>query len=83
MRAMYKLLQLLKEHYGDKLEVSVVDHRNPLSIWYSIRYWAWLTSWVLNGKKAFEGIPELGELKHLIDEALETKLLTPVVNGHS
>jgi len=37
-------------------------------LWYAIRYGAWASfSWILNGKKVFVGIPELGVLEHLID----------------
>jgi len=70
---MWKLLQSLKERYGDKLEVSVVDFRNPIVLWYALRYQAWATysTWILNRKKIFEGIPQLEELERLIDAELE------------
>jgi len=72
MRAMRDLLQSLEERYGDKVRISVVDPRNPLVLWYAIRYGAWATfsTWVLNGKKIFEGIPKFEELKRLIDSEL-------------
>ena len=70
---MRKLLQSLKERYGDKLDVSVVDPRSPLVLWYALRYQAWATffTWVLNSKKIFHGIPQLEELERLIDAELE------------
>jgi len=69
---MWDLLRSLKERYGDKLYVSVVDTRNPLALWDVFRYWAWspLSTWILNHKKVFEGIPEVTEMEHLIDVEL-------------
>ena len=71
---MVELLRSLKERYGDKLHISVVDPRNPLVLWYAIRYGAWATfsTWILNSKKIFKGIPELEELERLIDLELKT-----------
>ena len=73
MRAMRELLRTLKERYGESVHISVVDPRNPLVLWYAIRYRAWATfsTWILNGKKIFEGIPELEKLERLIDYELE------------
>ena len=73
MHTMQKLLQSLKERYGDKVHISVVDPRNPLVLWYAIRYRAWATfsTWILNNRKIFAGIPELKELERLIDLELE------------
>ena len=70
---MWRLLRSLKERYGDKLDVSVVDPRNPLELWDIFRYRAWATfsTWILNSKKFFEGIPKLEELERLIDAALK------------
>jgi len=70
---MWELLRSLKERYGDRVQISVVDPRNPLVLWYAIRYRAWasFSTWVLNSKKIFEGIPELEELERLIDFELE------------
>ena len=70
---MRELLRSLRERYGDKARISVVDPRNPLVLWYAIRYGAWASfSWILNGKKIFVGIPELEELERLIDLELQT-----------
>ena len=75
-RAMWKLLGSLKERYGNKLDVSVVDPRTPLVLWYALRYQAWATysTWVLNRKKIFQGIPQPDELERLIDAELECQL---------
>ena len=69
---MRDLLQSLEKRYGNNVRISVVDPRNPLILWYSIRYGAWATfsTWILNGKKIFEGIPKFEELKRLIDSEL-------------
>ena len=70
------LLKSLKERYGDKLEVTVVDPRNPLALWDIIRYRAWMPNfaWIVNRKKTFEGIPGLEELERSIDVALGVAL---------
>jgi len=72
-RDMWELLRLLKERYGNKICISVVDPNNPIVLWYAIRYGAWasFTSWVLNGKKISEGNPKLEELEHLVDSELK------------
>ena len=69
---MNELFKSLKERYGDKVNISVVDPRNPLVLWYAIRYGAWatFTTWVLNGRKVFEGIPKPEELERFIDSEL-------------
>ena len=66
---MRELLRSLKERYGERVHISVVDPRNPFVLWYAIRYGAWATfsTWILNGKKIFEGIPGLEELERLIN----------------
>ena len=66
-------MRSLKERYGDRLDVSVVDPRNPLALWDVIRYWAWspCTAWIVNHKKIFVGIPEFEELERVIDDALK------------
>ena len=66
-------MRSLKERYGDKLDVSVVEPRNPLALWDIIRYWAWspCTAWIVNRKKIFEGVPELEELERRVDAALK------------
>ena len=72
-RAIWELLGSLKERYGNKICISVVDSRNPIVLWYAIRYGAWatFTTWVLNRKKIFQGIPQPEELERLIDAELE------------
>jgi len=72
---MRELLRSMKERYGDKLEVSVVDPRNPLVFWYALRYQAWgsFTTWILNSKRIFKGIPKPEELERLIDAELERR----------
>ena len=71
---MHGLFQSLKKRYGSKVDISVVDPRNPLVLWYAIRYGAWatFTTWILNGKKIFKGIPQPEELERFIDSELGT-----------
>ena len=75
MRVMYEHFRAVGERYGGKVRISLVDPRNPLVLWYALRYGAWasFTTWVLNGKKIFEGIPKLEELERLIDAELGTE----------
>ena len=63
----------MEKRYGGKVSISVVDPRNPFVLWYAIRYGAWatFTTWLLNGKKVFEGIPKVEELEYLINSELE------------
>ena len=70
--ALWALLRSLRERYGDKISISVVNPSNPIVLWYAIRYGAWaaFTTWILNNKTIFKGIPELEELVRLIDAAL-------------
>jgi len=70
---MRELLRSLEARYGDKVRISVVDPRNPFVLWYAIRYGAWgsFSTWILDGKKIFEGIPKFEELERLIGSALE------------
>ena len=75
-RAMWELLRLLKERYGDKICISVVDSRSPIVLWYAIRYGAWstFTTWILNGRKIFEVIPKREELERIIDSELQSRV---------
>lgn len=68
-----RLLRALRERYGERLDVSVVDPRNMLALWDNIRFRIRPSrpAWILENKKLFEGIPELGELQSAIDATLE------------
>lgn len=68
-----EILRVLRDRYGDKVEVSLVDPRNMLAFWDNIRYRIRpaAPAWILGGKKIFEGIPGLAELQRALDLALE------------
>ncbi|MDR1874069.1 MAG: hypothetical protein LBQ90_03520 [Synergistaceae bacterium] len=68
-----KLLCAIRERYGEKVDVSVVDPRNILAFWDNIRFRVRPSTpvWVLDRKKVFEGVPELENLQGVLDAALE------------
>ena len=67
-----RLLRALRERYGERLDVSVVDPRNMLALWDNIRFRVRPSkpAWILENKKLFEGIPELDDLQRAIDAAM-------------
>lgn len=67
-----RLLRALRERYGERLDVSVVDPRNMLALWDNIRFRIRPSrpAWILENRKCFEGIPDLDELQNLIDAAM-------------
>ena len=67
-----KLLSAINKHYGDKVEISVVNPSGFTAIWDSFRLKIKpeTPAWVLGGKKIFEGIPSLSELQSALDVAL-------------
>ncbi|MDR1932828.1 MAG: hypothetical protein LBQ57_08420 [Spirochaetales bacterium] len=66
------LLRAIQEHYGKRLEVSVIDPRNITALWDAIRYRIKLgtPAWVLGRRKIFQGVPEFEKLKEAIDAVL-------------
>jgi hypothetical protein len=73
IEAVGALLRALRERYGNKVEVSIVDPRNLLAFWDNIRFQIRpaMPAWILGRKKIFEGIPNLAELQRLLDLELE------------
>jgi hypothetical protein len=67
-----ELLRALKERYGERLDVSVVNPRNIMAFWDNIRYGVRpsVPVWVLDRKKVYEGLPDLAHLQSLIDEKM-------------
>ena len=72
MRSVNALVRSLKNRYGNKIDVSIIDPSSILSLWHHIRYKLnpSLPAWVLDRKKIFDGVPELSDLEHAIDEKL-------------
>jgi hypothetical protein len=68
------LLRALRDRYGDRLEVFLVDPRNILALWDTFRFRIRpaLPAWILGRRKIFEGIPDLKELQALIDAELDS-----------
>jgi hypothetical protein len=66
----------VKERYGDRVDISVVDPRNILALWDNFRYQVRPSrpTWVLDRKKIYDGVPELNDLTRALDEKLDKKL---------
>jgi hypothetical protein len=64
-----ELLRNLRERYGSRLDVSIVDPRNILSLWDNIRYSVRASRpvWILDRKKIGEGVLNLADLQNAID----------------
>ncbi|MDR1377673.1 MAG: hypothetical protein LBJ36_01275 [Synergistaceae bacterium] len=63
----------LERRYGNRLDMSVKDPSDLLSLWDVFRYRVRsdVPTWILEGKKVFEGIPDLDQLSNAIDAQLE------------
>ena len=66
------LLSGIRETFGDKVRISVMDPRSIFSFFDLFRYRVRGTDpvWILNGKKAFEGVPSREELQQSIQRLL-------------
>ena len=66
------MLRSLRERYGSRLDVSIVDPRNILSLWDNIRYSVRASKpvWILDRKKIGEGVLNLADLQNAIDEKI-------------
>jgi hypothetical protein len=67
-----ELLCAVRERYGDKVDISIVDPRNVLTLWDNIRYQVRPARpvWVLDRQKICDGLPELADLQEAIDKKL-------------
>ena len=63
------ILADLRKKYGDALEISIIDPRSIISILDNIRYNVKSSrpTWVLDGRKIFEGIPSWEDLEKSIN----------------
>ncbi|MDR2179826.1 MAG: hypothetical protein LBP21_05930 [Synergistaceae bacterium] len=59
--------------YGSRLDVSIVDPRNIVSLWDNIRYGVRVAqpTWILDRKKIGEGVLNLEYLQNAIDEKIK------------
>ena len=66
------ILQKTREQYGESVEISVMDPRSIFSFIDNIRYNIKGTdpTWIVNGKKVFEGVPSWEEWEKALKEAL-------------
>jgi hypothetical protein len=67
-----ELLCSLKERYGNRLDISIVDPRNIVALWDNIRYGVRVSkpAWILDRKKIGEGVLNLEDLQNAIDEKM-------------
>jgi ABC-type multidrug transport system ATPase subunit len=67
------LLKKIRDEYGKKIKLSTHDPRNLTSIPADIKHHIKSSqpTWILDGKKLFEGVPEWEELKKEIDKVTQ------------
>jgi hypothetical protein len=68
-----KLLKALRERYNERLDVSVVNSWGFFALWDVLKFKITPSkpTWVLEGKKIFEGVPEESDLMSAIDAAIK------------
>jgi hypothetical protein len=68
-REVGELLKVLRDRYGDRLDVAVVNSWGFFALWDVLRLKITPSkpTWVLDGKKVFEGVPKPGDLMSAID----------------
>ena len=66
------MLRALRDRYGERLDVCVMDPRNPLAFFDNFRYRVRPSRpmWVLGRDKLCDGIPDLETLQEAIDRRL-------------
>jgi hypothetical protein len=79
LREVQERLQALRERYGGRLDISVVNPRSIKAFLDNIRYGVrpGVPVWVLDRKKVYEGLPDVADLQSVIDE----KMGLPGVKG--
>ena len=74
IKAVGELLRVVKDCYGDKINISITDPRDIFSVWDNVRYRVQMRpsipAWILDRKKICDGIPDLRDLQRAIDEKL-------------
>jgi hypothetical protein len=66
------LLSAVKKLYCDRVRVSIVNPWSLLAMWDSIRFRVnpATPAWILGGRKIFEGLPKIEQLKAALDAEL-------------
>ena len=66
------LLSGIRETFGDRVHISIMDPRSIFSFFDLFRYRVRGTDpvWILNGRKVFEGVPSRDELEQSIQRLL-------------
>lgn len=67
-----EMLKNLHEYYGKKINLSIHDPRNISSLPADIKHNIKLSepTWILDGKKIFEGIPEWEDIKNELEKVI-------------
>ncbi|MDR3221424.1 MAG: hypothetical protein LBU46_05365 [Candidatus Accumulibacter sp.] len=67
-----ELLKELRSRYGERLDVSVVNSWGFFELWDVLRLKISPSkpTWVLEGKKVFEGVPKADEIMAAVDAAI-------------
>ena len=66
------LLSGIRETFGDRVHISIMDPRSIFSFFDLFRYRVRGTDpvWILNGRKVFEGVPSREEIEQSIQRLL-------------
>ena len=69
LRVIDELGQVLRDRYGDRLDISVVNPRSIRALLDNIRYKVRpsVPVWILDREKFCEGVPDLADLQNAID----------------
>lgn len=67
-----RILVSIRERYGARLRVDLLDPRNILSFWDILRFRVKSTEpvWILDGRLIFRGVPEWKDIQQEIDQAM-------------
>lgn len=68
-----RLLVNIRERYGARLRVDLIDPRNVMSLFDLFRYRVKNTepAWILNGSLIFRGVPEWDDLREKVDLVID------------
>lgn len=70
-----RILVSIRERYGDRLRVDLLDPRNIMSFFDILRFRVKSTepTWILDGRLLFRGVPEWKDIQREIDQAMDKK----------
>ena len=76
VRRIADLVSELERRYGNRVDISVEDPSDMLSLWTRLRYRVRFDTpaWILEGEKIFEGVPDRDQLFNAIDSKMGANL---------